>query len=73
MLRLFDGRSALLGKQLIAIGFLLREGQRGVRLRHLLLGLVDLRPLRGDLRDEIVDIRLRLVALRDIVAVVQPD
>jgi len=54
-------------------GFLLREGQGGVRLRHLLLGLVDLRSLRGDLRDEIVDIRLRLVALRDIVAVVQPD
>ena len=73
MLRLFDGCSALLGEELISIGFLLREGQGGVRLRHLLLGLVDLRSLRGDLRDEIVDIRLRLVALRDIVAVVQPD
>ena len=73
LLRLFDGGGVLLREPLIAIGFLLCEGQRGVRLRHLLLGLVDLRLLRGDLRDEIVDVRLRLVALRDIVAVVQPD
>ncbi len=44
-----------------------------MRLRHLLVGLLDLCLLRGDLRVQIVDVRLRLVALRDIVAIVEPD
>ena len=48
----------------IALVLLLREGQRGLRLDHLLVGLIDAGLLRGDLRVEIGDVGLRLVDLR---------
>ena len=55
-----------------------REGQRCLRLRHLLIGLLDLCLLRGDLSSQIVDACLRLVDLRmglialgDVIAVVK--
>jgi len=78
LLRLFD-RSASLACQLpIAVGLLVRESQRRLRLHYLLVGLVDFRLLRCDLRSQIVDARLRLVDLRlglialgDIIAVVK--
>jgi len=55
LLRLFD-RSASLACQLpIAVGLLVRESQRRLRLHYLLVGLVDFRLLRCDLRSQIVD------------------
>ena len=73
LLRLLDGGGALLGEPLIAIVFLLREGQRGLRLRGLLVGLVDLGLLRDDLGLEIGDAGLLLIARGDVVAIVEAD
>ena len=72
LLRRLHGPAALFGEQLIAIGLLLREGQRRLRLRRLLVGLIDLGLLRDDLRFKIVDARRHLIALGDIVAIVEP-
>ena len=47
-----------LTSSLIALGLLLREGQCGLRLRGLFLGLVDAGLLRGDLRVDIGDVGL---------------
>ena len=64
---------------LIALVLLLGEGERGLRLRHLLVGLVDARLLRGDLGFDVgdiggrlIDLRLGLIELRLVVAVVEP-
>ncbi len=73
LLRLLDGAAALLSEPLVALGFLLGKGQRGLRLRDLLVGLIDLGLLGHDLRLEIVDVGLRLIALRDVIAVVEAD
>ena len=74
LLRLLDGGGVLLLQPLVAIGFLLREGQRGLRLRHLLVGLIDLCLLRRDLREtRLSTLRLCLVVLRDVVAIVEAD
>src|SRR5262249_31073213 len=55
-----------------------RESQRRLRLHHLLMGLVNLGLLRFNLSGQIVDARLRLfdlglglIALGDVIAVVE--
>ncbi len=73
LLRLFDGDGIRLDEPLIALVFLLREDQRGLRLRGLFFGLIDLGLLGGDLRDEIVGAGLFLIVRRDIVAIVETD
>ncbi len=64
MLRLLDGDRAALQEPLVALVFLLRKGERGLRLHHLLVGLIDPCLLCADLRVDIGDISLRLVDLR---------
>jgi hypothetical protein len=78
LLGLLNRSASLACQLLIALGLLARESQRCLRLRHLLIGLVDLCLLRCDLSGQIVDARLRLVDLRlglvalgDVIAVVE--
>ena len=80
LLRLLDRSRALAGQLLIAFEFLTGESQRGLRLSDLFVGLIDFRLLRGNLGGEVLDaslrlrdLRLRLIALGDIVAVVETD
>ena len=79
MLRLLDGDRAGLDQPLVPVVFLLCESERRLRLRGLLLGLLDACLLRRDLRFDAGDARLRLAHLRlglidlsPVVAVVEP-
>jgi hypothetical protein len=49
LLRLLDRDRAGLDQPLVTVVFLLRESERRLRLRSLLLGLLDARLLRRDL------------------------
>ena len=79
MLRLLDRARAVLDQRRVALFLLLGEGERGLRLRGLLLGLVDAGLLRGDLGVDVghigfglIDLRGGLIELRLVVAVVEP-
>ena len=60
LLRLLDRDRAGLDQPLVAVVFLLCESERRLRLRGLLLGLLDACLLRRDLRFDAGDARLRL-------------
>jgi len=63
LLGVLHGACALAGEILVTSRLLLREHQRGLRLLHLGLAGVDLRPLHRDLRVNILDAGLRGVDL----------
>ena len=80
MLRLLDGAGAVFDQRRIALLLLLREGERRLRLRRLLFGLIDAGLLGGDLRIDIghvgfglIDLRDRLIDLCAVVAIIEPD
>ena len=70
MLRLLHGYRAFLHEVAVALLLLLREGKVGLRLRRLLVGLIDAGFLRGDLRVDIGDVGLGLIDLGLVVTVV---
>ena len=64
LLRLLDGAGAGFDERRVALLLLLREGEGRLRLRRLLLGLIDARLLGGDLRVDIGHVGLGLIDLR---------
>ena len=78
LLGLFDRRCAISDQRLVALVLLLREGERGLGLRGLLVGFFDARLLRGDLGVDVgdtggrlIDLRMSLVELSLVIAVIE--